>query len=397
MTGALYFAIGSLGGLGIVAGSAAVRRGRGFAIFLGVVLGIHTFSSVALLPSTIELAIPYAYLQATVYAYFLSWTLSAKRPRAMRFLVSIPASYFAASSLFALPWAIVAACGVPPPLPFLPFAIGAIGLFDSMVGFESEYVLELDRTPASQVGRERGVRRKRRGETFERALRIVQITDPHLGTFMSVARLERICRRAVEREPDLILLTGDLTTMDTRDDVEALTQALSPLRALRGRVFACHGNHDHESPAVYARALAACDVALLEDAEAIVETPSGPVQIMGADFSYRARRQRLDALAKKHPRREGHFRLWLLHDPGAFKHLPDGEADLVLSGHTHGGHVGFLRLGLPLTFVGMFGIPDHGLFGLGSNRMYVHRGTGHYGFPLRVGVPSEQSLIHVLR
>jgi predicted MPP superfamily phosphohydrolase len=40
-------------------------------------------------------------------------------------------------------------------------------------------------------------------------------------------------------------------------------------------------------------------------------------------------------------------------------------------------------------------IPDHGLWALGRNRLYVHRGTGHYGFPIRVGVPPEESVLAV--
>ena len=40
-------------------------------------------------------------------------------------------------------------------------------------------------------------------------------------------------------------------------------------------------------------------------------------------------------------------------------------------------------------------LPDHGFWGSGVNRLYVHRGTGHYGFPLRVGVPAEHSVLHV--
>ena len=87
----------------------------------------------------------------------------------------------------------------------------------------------------------------------------------------------------------------------------------------------------------------------------------------------------------------------LLHDPGAFRHLPPGEGDLVLSGHTHGGQVGLLSLGLSWTFLRLFGdkIPDHGFWARGTDRMYIHRGTGHYGFPLRIGVPTEDSLLRV--
>ena len=40
-------------------------------------------------------------------------------------------------------------------------------------------------------------------------------------------------------------------------------------------------------------------------------------------------------------------------------------------------------------------MPDHGLWARGTDRLYVHRGTGHYGFPLRVGVPAEESLLRL--
>ena len=132
------------------------------------------------------------------------------------------------------------------------------------------------------------------------------------------------------------------------------------------------------------------------DEEALVETRAGPVQIVGADFSYSKRRERLTALTDRYPRREGHLRVVLLHDPGAFQHLPEGTADLVLSGHTHGGQLGLLTLGLAWTFVsGFTSIPDHGFWSRGRDRLYVHRGTGVYGFPLRIGVPGEESILHL--
>jgi hypothetical protein len=91
------------------------------------------------------------------------------------------------------------------------------------------------------------------------------------------------------------------------------------------------------------------------------------------------------------------LRIVLLHDPGAFGSLPPGEGDLVLAGHTHGGQIGLLSLGIPWTVVRSFGgrIPDQGLWARGTDRLYVHRGTGHYGFPLRLGVSAEESVLEV--
>ena len=76
-----------------------------------------------------------------------------------------------------------------------------------------------------------------------------------------------------------------------------------------------------------------------------------------------------------------------------------GPGGLVLSGHTHGGQIGLVSLGLDWTVLAMSKgrFPDHGLFGLGSSRLYVHRGTGFYGFPLRLGVPGEASLLELIR
>jgi predicted MPP superfamily phosphohydrolase len=216
---------------------------------------------------------------------------------------------------------------------------------------------------------------------------------------MSVARLRRIAARAVAKKPDLVFLTGDFLTMESQGDPELLRRALEPLRAMPGKVFACRGNHDHEAPETVASALEANGVTLLVDEAREVTTEAGPVQIVGMDFTWRDRAKHLQRVCEAHPRKPGLTRIILLHDPGAFRHLPEGEGDLVLSGHTHGGQVGLVSLGLSWTFLRLFGIriPDHGFWARGRDRMYVHRGTGHYGFPLRLGVPSEESVLRVHR
>jgi hypothetical protein len=249
-----------------------------------------------------------------------------------------------------------------------------------------------DRTEPVKVQRTRA-----RGATVPPdALRIVQITDPHLGPWQPVAKLRRHVERLLEHDPHLVMLTGDYLTQDTNELPDALAEAFSPLRALPGRCFACFGNHDHEAPSTVRAALARNGITLLVDAEAVAHTPVGPVQILGANF-YRGelRAARLANLVAENPRRSGHPRLLLLHDPSGFAEIPPGEVDLTLSGHTHGGHVGVVGMGLHWTVVKRVGLPDQGLFAHGSNRLYVHRGTGHYGFPLRVGVRGEASVLLV--
>lgn len=226
-------------------------------------------------------------------------------------------------------------------------------------------------------------------------LRIVQIADPHLGPWQSVERLQRILERLLAEEPDLVLLTGDFLTMEGQGSPGALARALSPLRAASERCFAVFGNHDHEAPAEVRSALDHCGATLLVDEARLARTRCGPVQIVGADFVRRDRREHLTRLLARHPREPGALRLLLLHDPSGFQHVPDGEVDLTLSGHTHGGQIGLLSLGLDWTVLRRSGWPDHGLFARGASHLYVHRGTGFYGFPLRVGVPGELSVMHL--
>jgi hypothetical protein len=186
--------------------------------------------------------------------------------------------------------------------------------------------------------------------------------------------------------------------MESQGDSTLLGQALAPLKELEGRCFACLGNHDHEAPAHVRTGLAAAGVTLLVDEMSRVDTPAGPVEILGFDFRFRDRKAHVEHVSARHPRQGGALRVALLHDPGAFRHLPEGTADLVLSGHTHGGQLGLLWMGLPHTIVSaLSAIPDHGLWSRGRDRLYVHRGSGHYGFPLRLGVPPEETVLELHR
>jgi predicted MPP superfamily phosphohydrolase len=389
----VFFTVSLLGWLLVT--SLALLRSRAYAIFRGITLGFQVVFASALVhcfQSPPWLLGLFYYLHAVVFVQAIGLIRPRMRSLGYRALISVPGSFFAAGTLLSLPWVIVSAFGVDLPWIFLPYGAAAVGVLQSLwsreetrhiVVADSEVVPALTRhdPPEARVAR---------------PLRLVQITDPHLGPFMSVERLAAICQRAVEKDPDLILLTGDFLTMESQADPSLLTRALAPLKQLEGRVFACLGNHDHEAPEIVHGALRHNGVTLLVDRAATVGTAAGPVQVVGMDFVWRDRQQHLARVCADHPRQAGALRIVLLHDPGAFVHLPQGEADLVLSGHTHGGQVGLVSLGLPYTMMRAFvKMPDHGLWARGTDRLYVHRGTGHYGFPLRLGVPAEESLLAV--
>jgi predicted MPP superfamily phosphohydrolase len=390
-----WFDAVTLGGWATVVLVARLIRSGVFAVFLAVLVGIYGLVAVALAPYFRGVLPVYTALHISVFVNWVALSRPKMRPLPYRLLVSWPAAFFMAGTLLAWPWAIVVAFGVRPAGVWIPYALAAVGLLQSL-STKRDVVDLVVRGPAGPRV-EKLAPHPRGDERADRALRIVQISDPHLGPFMSVARLRRIAQRAVEASPDLVFLTGDFLTMESHGDRALLRHALEPLAGLPGKVFACLGNHDHEAPEHVAGAMAANGITLLVDDAQAVETAAGKVQIVGMDFTFRERKAHLEKVCARHPRIPGALRVVLLHDPGAFRHLPEGEGDLVLSGHTHGGQVGLVSLGLSWTFLRLFGIkiPDHGFWARGTDRMYVHRGTGHYGFPLRLGVPAEESILEV--
>lgn len=387
----LWFSAVSCGAWAATVVLALLFRSRAYALFRGIHLGLHTLIAIAIVPSSAWLLPAFVLLHALVYVQAAALVRPRLRPLYYRALVSIPAAFFGAGTLLSLPWAIASAFGASWPASWLPYLLALIGVIQSLV------LRERDVDIVVADGSIAGLRRHVPGPIrVARPLRVVQISDPHLGPFMPVERLRRIVAGAVERAPDLVLLTGDFLTMESQGDPALLARALEPLLALPGRTFACLGNHDHEALDTVRDALRHAGVRLLVDEASLVQTEAGSVQVLGADFVWRGREQHLTQLCQRHPRVPGALRLLLLHDPGAFRHLPPGEADLVLSGHTHGGQLGLLSLGLPWTLLRLFvSAPDHGLWARGTDRLYVHRGTGHYGFPLRIGVPGEHGVLSV--
>jgi len=204
--------------------------------------------------------------------------------------------------------------------------------------------------------------------------------------------------RLVRHDPDLVLLTGDLLAAEGMFTEGALAEALAPLAALEGRCFAALGNHDLDALAEVERALAAARVTLLVNAAADVETRLGTVRVIGVDHvapKSAERAPRLKELLARTTPTDGRPVILLLHDPSRVHDVPDDAQMLVLSGHVHGGQIGLLSLGIGLTILAGSKFPDFGLWGRGALRLYAHRGTGTFGFPLRIGVPGEESVLDV--
>jgi predicted MPP superfamily phosphohydrolase len=225
-------------------------------------------------------------------------------------------------------------------------------------------------------------------------LRVVHLSDIHVGGGMTRERLMRVAELTNRARPDLVAHTGDFLTHRSGDFDAPLYEALSRVRAPLGQ-WACLGNHDYDDPELLVRRLRDAGVVVLRNRLTRVDVAGNPVEIAGADFTYGPMRDAMYArLVADWGARAEVPRLFLNHDPSAFHDIPDGAATLVLSGHTHGGHVGIqLSPTRALTVVGLLGLPDQGLFSRGDMRLFVTRCVGFYGYPMRVGIPPEIAVL----
>ncbi len=223
---------------------------------------------------------------------------------------------------------------------------------------------------------------------------IAQISDVHVGPTIKRPYLEAIVDAVNALGADMIAVTGDLVDGSV-EHLSEHTQPLSRLSARHGAYFVT-GNHEYYSGAkawiaeirrLGLRVLQNEHVVLDHDGESVVV---GGVTDFGAHHYDPAQRSDPVAALKGAPR-DAPVRLLLAHQPrSAFAAMPAGF-DLQLSGHTHGGQFlpwnFFVRLQQPFTA---------GLHRLGSLWVYISRGTGYWGPPMRFGAPSEITALRLV-
>ena len=226
-------------------------------------------------------------------------------------------------------------------------------------------------------------------------LRVAHLSDIHVGGEMDRSKLLHVAALTNAAKPDIVLHTGDFLTHRTGDFDLPLYEALARINAPHGQ-WACLGNHDFDAPDRLVRYLRQSGVTTLRDQVTALSIDGQPLELAGLDFLF----QRFDRAGLYHRLigswgpRQAVPRILLNHDPRAFVALPTRCADLVLSGHTHGGHAG-IQLGKDraVSVVGLLGIPDQGLYRRADMQMFVTRCVGFYGYPMRLGIPPEISIL----
>jgi predicted MPP superfamily phosphohydrolase len=219
-------------------------------------------------------------------------------------------------------------------------------------------------------------------------LRIVQLSDLHVGRSIRRAYVERAVERARRLAPDLVALTGDMVD----GPVERLAPHVAPLAALAEdrRAFFVLGNHDcYSGAAPWIAHFRAMGMRVLLNEHAVIRKGAATLVVGGVvDPAYRVRPPEITL--EDAPGAD--FRLLLAHNP---KLAPLGARagfDLQLSGHTHAGQF------FPWTLAVRLVHAPHvaGLSREGRMWVYVSAGTGTWGPPVRFGTSPEITLVRLV-
>jgi predicted MPP superfamily phosphohydrolase len=216
--------------------------------------------------------------------------------------------------------------------------------------------------------------------------RIAQLTDMHVGPTIGRDFVERVVAMVNDLSPDLVAITGDLVDASVKD----LAHQVAPLADLvstHGAYFVT-GNHEYHAGAPeWCEHLGRLGVRVLRNEHVALERGGQTLHLAGID-DYESATVAVGhgadlpkAVAGRDPSRA---LVLLAHQPKAVHEAVRHGVDLQLSGHTHGGQLwplGWLqRLGQPVIA---------GLAKFGETFLYVSRGTGHSGPPMRLAAPAE--------
>lgn len=268
----------------------------------------------------------------------------------------------------------------------IPFVVVGYGVFRSLYNFEVQNtVLSLPGLPKALDG-----------------IQIAQISDLHAGSFFSLEPVRETVALLNELRPNLIVFTGDFVNNDEAEMKNVVPQ----LQALNVDIgaFACLGNHDHYARVEQvAMAVGQTPFRLLVNQHAPLVINGAPIYMIGTDNTgFNQHYADLSRATDGIPAREADdLRILLAHDPSYWEQARHArpDIDLTLSGHTHGGQVGFeigpLRWSLArLVYPRWAGLySEHSASSRHPQYLYVNRGLGTVGPPVRIGIRPEITML----
>ena len=253
-------------------------------------------------------------------------------------------------------------------------------------------------------------------ESF-RGTRIVHISDIHSGSFLDKAAVQRGVEKILKEKPDLILFTGDLVN-DHAEEMNDYIDVFNQLKAPLG-VYSTLGNHDYGEYAIprdldrdQRRSKVAENVSKMKDVHSslgwkllmnehvMLEKNGASIALMGVEnWSKKGNFSKYGKLEQAHPGSlEAPFKILMSHDPSHWNGEVTekyGDIDLTLSGHTHGMQFGVEVPGFRWSPVQYMYKQWAGLYQQGNQKLYVNRGFGFIGYPGRVGILPEITVIEL--
>ena len=223
---------------------------------------------------------------------------------------------------------------------------------------------------------------------------IAQISDVHVGPTIKRDFVEAIVQRVNRLEADMVAITGDLVDGSVRE-LSPHTEPLARLESRHG-TYAVVGNHEYYSGAQgWIRELRRLGARVLLNEHVVLERAGARIALAGVT-DYSAHHfdpgHRSDPHAAIAGAPADAVRILLAHQPRSAYVAAEAGYQLQLSGHTQGGQFWpwnfFVRLQQPFTA---------GLNRRGELWVYINRGTGYWGPPMRFGIPSEITLIRLVR
>lgn len=226
-------------------------------------------------------------------------------------------------------------------------------------------------------------------------VRIVQLSDLHLGPFLTETELARVIDAANELRPNIALVTGDLISSHV-DPVDIALKQCARLRA--DRILGCLGNHERYASLEDYVDLhgAARGIHFLRMQSEQLRYGSAQLNFGGVDYQPFNHRDRYIEGAGSLIRPEA-VNILLSHNPDVFPTAARQGWDVTLAGHTHGGQVTIEILNQTLNMARIYTRFVSGLYRMGRAACYVTRGIGTIGIPARVGAPPEITLIRLVK
>ena len=210
-----------------------------------------------------------------------------------------------------------------------------------------------------------------------RPLRIVMLSDLHLGYHNPRKELARWVDLINAENPDVVLIAGDVIDMSMRPLVEE--NMAEEMRRLEAPVYACLGNHEYYSSEPLAEQFYRdARIQLLRDTCLVV----GDLCIMGRDDRTNLRRRNIDELARMADHTK--YTILLDHQPYHLEEAEQAGVDFQLSGHTHRGQVWPISWITDALYECSFGSHQRG-----KTRYYISSGIGIWGGKFRIGTRSE--------